>query len=1261
MKPFLKDTIYRNAYFLIGAAWLFTLSFIFSNYWSYTSSPQGVRKTLEQNLRNQEEDFAEFLRDTGLLKQLVLTSESETEARKIIGKPYGIFLYSLEDYGPIVLRFWNTQQTAPTDEMQVRPEGDYFVNLSNGQFELVRRKVSLPGGSNILACALIPIRWDYFIENDYLKKGFVGQPNIEENYTIARGKTDIPIVNSKGTALFYLEKKVGPFQGGSDWITILLRVLGSVLVLLYIHLAALGIARHFGPGIAIGVLIVTILVLRTVTYFFPIPFDFRHFELFSPTIYGSNIILRTLGDLLINALLLVWLVLFARAMINKYQLRLRETSRFKQWTVALVLSALLLLTTWISGSIIRSLVADSSISYEVTNFFKLNLYSAIGFLALSCIAIGYFILSHILLRFLEDIMPGQSVVKIAVVTIIGLIFLTLSLGSQTVSFDLGLLGWLVLYIVLAGMPANKDTARISGSATVFWLVFFSASITVIIFTQNRVRELENRKAAAEKLAIQADPSSNLKINIATQSLTNEFLQQNMPRFADYYQSSSLKDSIINAHFSGYTNRFDTKLFMFDAEGNPLSSSDQLTYDTLNTIFTLQGKKTGLPNLRYFESDFTNFSYIFQRSIRDTAGLTVGHFFMLSNPRTYQGDALYPELIRQTNDLSLERWPNYAYAIYDNLQLVYNKNDYPFPISLDPSDVPLAEFSTRQENGYDILTYKAGVGKAVVITRKSNFMLEAITLFAYLFCASLFLVAMFQLASIVIRSGFQWSIIRQLWQVSIRNQIYGTVIFISVFSFLVIGAATIVFFIQRYNKNNKDRLSRTIQVMSDELRGQMYNGMADGFQYGLQDSTQEASLQKAIGEIAEIHNADINLYDEDGVLRVSSQPFVYNRGILSRMMDPLAYYHMKRLRKSQYVQNEQYGQLKYLSIYTPFRSEQPAWQAYINIPYFASTMELKQEISNFLVAIINLNAFIFLMAGVIAVFITNRITQSLTMIGDKMREVNLGRHNQEISWTRKDEIGGLVQEYNRMVRKLDDSAIALAKTEREGAWREMARQVAHEIKNPLTPMKLSIQYLQKAIDNNAPNVKELSTGVARTLVEQIDHLSKIAAEFSQFANIGITRNEDVDLHDVLQSVVSLHSMHAHVQIHWEPVSSPVHIYADKTQINRLFTNLLQNAIEAIPEDREAVIHIREAVEKGQVLISIEDNGSGIPVDMQSKIFTPNFTTKSSGTGLGLAMSRGIVEQAKGEIWFETREGVGTTFYLRFPLSILPTAVPDLSAS
>jgi nitrogen fixation/metabolism regulation signal transduction histidine kinase len=266
----------------------------------------------------------------------------------------------------------------------------------------------------------------------------------------------------------------------------------------------------------------------------------------------------------------------------------------------------------------------------------------------------------------------------------------------------------------------------------------------------------------------------------------------------------------------------------------------------------------------------------------------------------------------------------------------------------------------------------------------------------------------------------------------------------------------------------------------------------------------------------------------------------------------------------------------------------------------------------------------------------------------MREVNLGKMNEEIVWNRNDEIGELVKEYNKMVGKLGESAAVLARSEREGAWREMARQVAHEIKNPLTPMKLSIQYLQKAILNNSPDVKELTAKVANTLVEQIDHLSKIAFDFSQFANIGNTQVELFDMHEVIKSLKELYQRGQQVEINWEAIPDKVMLRADKTQMNRLFTNLFQNAVEACEKD-QCIINVNEFRENGSVVISVKDNGEGIPSSMQSKIFAPNFTTKSSGTGLGLAMCKSIVEQAHGKIWFETQLGEGTTFHIELPLA------------
>lgn len=198
------------------------------------------------------------------------------------------------------------------------------------------------------------------------------------------------------------------------------------------------------------------------------------------------------------------------------------------------------------------------------------------------------------------------------------------------------------------------------------------------------------------------------------------------------------------------------------------------------------------------------------------------------------------------------------------------------------------------------------------------------------------------------------------------------------------------------------------------------------------------------------------------------------------------------------------------------------------------------------------------------------------------------------------------------------------------------------------MKLSIQYLQKAIDNNSPNVKEMTSAVARTLVEQIDHLSKIAADFSQFANIGNPKSEVFDVHEMLHSLTSLYMATENLEFEWHPVPQRIILFADKTQLNRLFTNLLQNAVEACDNKEFKKIVMSEELEDGHIIVKISDNGDGIPLHVQEKIWTPNFTTKTSGTGLGLAMSRNIVEQAKGELWFETKENEGSVFFVKLPL-------------
>ncbi len=1204
---------------------------------------------MEKYIWQSEKDFDSFLRDTALLGRLLSREETENEVENIRNKNYKVFLYRQNEDSSYDLLFWNTQTILPDNDLVRKDESYYIISLANGQYEAIRKKVS-SRNNNLIAIYLLPIHRQYVLESEYLRNGFVRQTNLDGNYTIALSPTDISIHSINGNTLFYLQGKPFNSRNNSDWITLLLRILGTLFALFFLHNVAVAISRQYGALKGVAFMSVLLIGLRVLSYYFPIPANFRQFELFDPGIYGSSFISPSLGDLLINSLIFFWLVIFAR--VQFYRHGFNFTPRNVLWRrIAIAgLIVLLLIATFLCGHAIRSLVADSQISFDVTNFFTLNIYSVFGFIVLCCVSLGYFIFSQTVLKMINMLVKRANYLKVVLVATLGLLMLSVRMSSPYIMFELLLLGWLLLYVYLMNKIELNFIAQnfLVGNA-LFWLFLFSASIASIIIFQNRTREIELRKRTAEKLIVQTDPSSERLLNIAIQSFSNNFFLSNLPRIRNPVQGARFKDSLINANFTAYLNKYDTELFFYDADEHPLGSGARISYDEMNSIYSVQGKNTKIPGLRYYETAFDKFSYVYLKNIRDSSNNIVAYFFMLANPKRYRSEALYPELFKQAEDYSFEYAPDYAYAIYDHNNLQVYVNDYSFPTSITDADIPKQGFYERSVNGYSELWHKSG-NKVVVITKRSNFIMEAIALFSYLFVAFLLLVALFQVASIIILSGFRIRSLKEIAEVNIRSQIYGTVIFVSIFSFIVVGGATIVFFTASYNKNNRDKLSKAIQDISKELKYQVSDMRMKGDVLQVYDSSYEKNLRKKITSLAQLHNADVNLYNSDGSLQISSQPFVYNKGVLSRMMEPLAFYNLQRLKKIQYVQEESYGKMEYLSIYVPVLGDNRKTVAYLNIPYFNSQNRLKQEIASFLVTIINLNAFIFLLSGIIALFLTNRITGSFTLISAMMKDVNLGKHNAEIVWTKKDEIGGLVKEYNKMVQKLEESAAALAKTEREGAWREMARQVAHEIKNPLTPMKLSIQYLQKAIYNNAPNVKELSANVAQTLVEQIDHLSRIASEFSQFANIGNARNEVFDLNTLLDSLVYLHDVQDRVSIRWAPGKAPVMIEADKTQINRLFTNLLQNAIEAIPEEESGTIVVQEHtnVNDGKVIVSIKDSGTGISASTRVNIFTPNFTTKTSGTGLGLAICKGIVEQARGNLWFNTEEGKGSIFFVELPL-------------
>jgi nitrogen fixation/metabolism regulation signal transduction histidine kinase len=325
-------------------------------------------------------------------------------------------------------------------------------------------------------------------------------------------------------------------------------------------------------------------------------------------------------------------------------------------------------------------------------------------------------------------------------------------------------------------------------------------------------------------------------------------------------------------------------------------------------------------------------------------------------------------------------------------------------------------------------------------------------------------------------------------------------------------------------------------------------------------------------------------------------------------------------------------------------------AVVAIPFFESEEELNSLTSDVLGNVFNAFVVIFILFLIISFLVTKNLTLPFRLLTQKLKVTNL-ENNEPMYWSSKDEIGLLVNEYNQMLSKLEASKKVLASTEKESAWREMAKQVAHEIKNPLTPMKLTLQHLLRLEREGKLEDADKLKKSLETLIHQVDALSGIASSFSTFAKMPLPNNELINFKEVLSKVLELFKTDKRMELEFQDDSftDQISILGDDKLFGRVISNLIINGMQAVEPGKKSHIRIWLWLTDRAVFLEISDNGKGIPVELRDKIFIPNFSTKSQGSGLGLAIAKSGVETAGGKIWFETEVGKGTTFFLNFPLA------------
>jgi signal transduction histidine kinase len=398
------------------------------------------------------------------------------------------------------------------------------------------------------------------------------------------------------------------------------------------------------------------------------------------------------------------------------------------------------------------------------------------------------------------------------------------------------------------------------------------------------------------------------------------------------------------------------------------------------------------------------------------------------------------------------------------------------------------------------------------------------------------------------------------------------------------------------------------------------------------------------------NTDINLYNNEGVLVSTSQPNIFDKKVLTNYINPNAIVELVEGQNNLVLLEEKIGNLSFKSVYSAIRSKDgQEVQAIVAIPFFESETELDLLIADVLSNIINIFVLVFVVFLFISYFVSRNLTFPFKLLTQKLKVTGLD-NNEPMFWPTNDEIGLLVNEYNNMLFKLEASKKDLASSEKESAWREMAKQVAHEIKNPLTPMKLTLQHLLRLqSEGKLEDPKKLKQPL-ETLIHQVDTLSDIATSFSSFAKMPKPKKELMDFKQVVLGTLELFKNRENEKIIFGDLTEEgnLPVMGDKQLFGRIIANLIINGFQATEPHKKSVILVFLRVIDNQVVLEIKDNGKGIPVELRGKIFMPNFSTKSEGSGLGLAIAKRGVETEGGKIWFETEEGKGTSFFLSFNL-------------
>jgi two-component system nitrogen regulation sensor histidine kinase NtrY len=1197
---------------------------------------------LQKNINAKEAYINEIISKNGI-KRLKQLPDNPTDALNFIQNyttKKRIWVYT---YTNNHINFWTGVRILPESPAPYK-EGSQFVKLANGYYEIIKKT-----DGNFSALLFILVKPIYKFENQYLHNRFDKDILQDDNIDIADifDKVVYDIHATDNSYLFSIKLKPGNINHRFYYFEVILWLLGFITLCTLIHNICNYIAGKGFAFLSFSILTAFICITRFINLSYGWP-DLSDFELFNSRLYGSNTLFPTLGDFCLNILAACWLASFV--FHHRHKIIRRTVGKTAAYGIIIACSAGLIGLSTVLLSVYYGLVINSHISFDVTNVFNLSRFSFLGVLMLCFSFLLFYMLNDTLLIITRRLnIPDKHKAAIFGFFIIAATIVTFIQRDGSIFYILaGLFTVIRAYNVWYGNGKLNATTFLS-------LIAICSLISAIKLNHfQKIKDMEVRKILIQKLEVADDDTADSAFHKIEKQVVSD------PILLQYFDETDrndeyLKNRLQKIYFDGYLSKYDIKIYAFNSAGEPITSDKSYLLNDFKDMVAYSSIKK-VSGYFYHAIDFGFQSYFAIIPINNN-NTNLGTLVIDLKAKPLVAESTFPLLLVEGNVRSNLAFKDYSYAFYSDKHLLNQSGKFAYTLYNNVFKGQPKQFLTQKTKmadtswykplaNYDHLVYlQPNKRNMIVVSREEDPIAEGVTSLTFFF------VTLLGFSAVVILISWLWTRIRIFniknqqikWGFKInvdkilyRSRIQFSVIFTVVFTLLLIGVITFQSISNQYRDQQeemiKDKISRIGSVFEQGLRKDYYDTTPAG--------------QVKFNEFANTYLVDLTLYSKTGIPVITTQPKIYDYNLLARRMNGRAFMKMNKQQQSVILNDEKIGDLSYKAAYVPIKDAKEQTVAYLQLPYFSNEVEYNDRIGALLNAMINVYALVFIAIGLFAIVIARQITSPLTFIQYNLSKTIYGQKNEPILWDRDDEIGALVKEYNKMIAELENSAQRLAQSERETAWREMAKQVAHEIKNPLTPLKLGLQLLDKAWKDKDPKFDQKFERFSKSFVEQIESLSSIASEFSSFAKMPDTKLEKVNLFDIIGQAVIIFKQMDNVTIDFH-LGDAFFIRADRDQLLRCFNNLLKNAIEAIPDSRAGVISITHKVNPGNVLVIVTDNGNGIPENMREKIFAPNFTTKSSGTGLGLAFVKNSIENAGGKVWFETELDKGTTFYLSLP--------------